>query len=585
MLANLLGPACDALAAPPGFLLRSSAAQPAIGSAAARGSYSGSISQPVTFADYQALHATLAVVSRCVGLNASNVALGRPSFYRGDDELPESHPLVELFSRVNDQMTTRDLLEWTVMGLDYTGNAYWELVRERAGVGSLVTFLGIPGQVQRDFGDGTLEIRLRAGTVVRAPARLAAARIVEIWPLNPARVTIKPGPFGVLAYGYKVGNEDPIVFGPDQILHFRYPDPADDWYGISPLRSASGTIVADGLAERADAAFLKNGARPSGLVFLEDSVTQQGQVDKIAGWFNAQFSGSQNAGKIVLLPKGRDYKPLSLTPAEAQSFERRKWNKTQLQQALGVYPIVYGMEPGDTSATRENATIQRKLYFENTILPRAERISAAITERLLPRLGIPGVEDVRCDLDFSRSPLFRELLATEAVAHAPLIAAGAVLVDDVRQLLAGRRPDFRPVPWGRKWFAAGYLPPVPAGDADAGEDEQPYSEPAEVPPMLGAGTPRPALAPAPALPVEAAGAAPADMVFNGAQLSAATAIVQAVADGLLPRDSGIGQLMVLFNLSREEAELIMGSVGEDFEQEPDAAPAEVSTPSAPSEPA
>lgn len=50
-------------------------------------------------------------------------------------------------------------------------------------------------------------------------------------------------------------------------------------------------------------------------------------------------------------------------------------------------------------------------------------------------------------------------------------------------------------------------------------------------------------------------------VLNGAQITAATAIVTAVAAGEIPRDSGVGQLMVLFNLTKEQAEQIMGSAG------------------------
>lgn len=51
------------------------------------------------------------------------------------------------------------------------------------------------------------------------------------------------------------------------------------------------------------------------------------------------------------------------------------------------------------------------------------------------------------------------------------------------------------------------------------------------------------------------------MTLNGAQISAATAIITAVALGEMPRDTGIGQLKVLFNLTPEQAEEMMGSAG------------------------
>lgn len=60
---------------------------------------------------------------------------------------------------------------------------------------------------------------------------------------------------------------------------------------------------------------------------------------------------------------------------------------------------------------------------------------------------------------------------------------------------------------------------------------------------------------------------PQDTALNGAQVQAAVTIVQSVAAGTLPRDAGLGQLQIMFNLSPQEAETIMGSVGIGFEPE------------------
>ncbi len=54
-----------------------------------------------------------------------------------------------------------------------------------------------------------------------------------------------------------------------------------------------------------------------------------------------------------------------------------------------------------------------------------------------------------------------------------------------------------------------------------------------------------------------------EAVLNGAQIKAASDIVIAVAEGLIPRNAGIGQLFILFNLSQEQAEAILGSAGTD----------------------
>lgn len=52
-----------------------------------------------------------------------------------------------------------------------------------------------------------------------------------------------------------------------------------------------------------------------------------------------------------------------------------------------------------------------------------------------------------------------------------------------------------------------------------------------------------------------------DVRLNGAQIKAAVEIVVAVASGAMPRESGLNQLEILFGLSREQAERLMGPAG------------------------
>lgn len=62
-------------------------------------------------------------------------------------------------------------------------------------------------------------------------------------------------------------------------------------------------------------------------------------------------------------------------------------------------------------------------------------------------------------------------------------------------------------------------------------------------------------------------------VLNGAQITAATAIVTSVAAGEIPLDAGLGQLQVLFNLTLEQAKSIMGSAGTNTPTTPNPNPA------------
>lgn len=79
---------------------------------------------------------------------------------------------------------------------------------------------------------------------------------------------------------------------------------------------------------------------------------------------------------------------------------------------------------------------------------------------------------------------------------------------------------------------------------------------------------------APVAPATGDSQVPADTILNGAQLAAAAQIVKDVAEGTVPRDAGIGQLIEFFNLTPEQAERIMGSAGKGTATAPNVNPAD-----------
>ena len=88
-----------------------------------------------------------------------------------------------------------------------------------------------------------------------------------------------------------------------------------------------------------------------------------------------------------------------------------------------------------------------------------------------------------------------------------------------------------------------------------------------------AGAPTNTATPPGASPAVAGAAVPADTkladtAMNGAQLAGMLAVVQAVTEGTIPRDSGIAQLQIGFRLSVEDAEKVMGSAGAGFKPTP-----------------
>jgi phage-related protein (TIGR01555 family) len=118
--------------------------------------------------------------------------------------------------------------------------------------------------------------------------------------------------------------------------------------------------------------------------------------------------------------------------------------------------------------------------------------------------------------------------------------------------------------------AADLRPKFGEGEAPAGTDPAPKAAPAA--PAKPAATPAPTAPPASGGAPAVTGAAPApgaesvqDTALNGAQVTSMIEIVQAVAAGELPRDSGLAMLQIAFRLRPEDAERIMGTVGNGFQ--------------------
>jgi hypothetical protein len=81
----------------------------------------------------------------------------------------------------------------------------------------------------------------------------------------------------------------------------------------------------------------------------------------------------------------------------------------------------------------------------------------------------------------------------------------------------------------------------------------------------------------------AADKAAQDTALNGAQIASLLEIIQAVADGLIPRDSGLAIIKRAFLVDDAGAEELMGSVGQGFVSSTAAPPAP--PPGAPQPPA
>jgi len=327
------------------------------------------------------------VAYRCVRMIAE-AAASVPLTVFADGRRADDHPLRRLLDRPNPEQGGPDLLEAFFGALQVSGNGYLEA-----------------------SGDSPL----------------------ELYALRPDRMKVIPGRQGwPEAYEYGVaGRSVRIAREADgwlPVLHLKLLNPADDYYGASPLEAAAFAIDVHNASGAWNKALLDNAARPSGaLVYSNPDAgdrLSEAQFETLKAELEAR-TGPAAAGRPLLLEGGLDWRPMSLSPAEMDFIAGKHAAAREIALAFGVPPQLLGI-PGDN--TYANYREANGAFWRHTVVPLAERAARALTGWLGVRH--PGAR-IACDLDAVPA------LSAERDALWARLEAASFLTPDERRRLAG----------------------------------------------------------------------------------------------------------------------------------------------------
>ena len=329
-----------------------------------------------------------AVAHRCVRLVAE--AVGQVSFTltEGGREI-DAHPLIQLMAQPNPRLSGCGLMEALAAHLMIAGNAYVEAV----------ALDGVPR---------------------------------ELHVLRPDRMRVVPGADGwAQAYDYAAGGRS-VRFTQEgavpPILHIALFNPLDDYYGAPPLEAAQVALDLHNAAGAWNKALLDNAARPSGaLVYGGTGNLSDEQFERLKEELEANFAGSANAGRPLLLEGGLDWRPLSLTPKDMDFLEAKNAAAREIALAFGVPPMMLGI-PGD--ATYSNYAEASRVLWRQTVLPLARRLAADLSGWLAPAYGA-GRLTLEPDLDAV------EALSVEREALWRRVNEASFLTDDEKRQAVG----------------------------------------------------------------------------------------------------------------------------------------------------
>jgi HK97 family phage portal protein len=248
----------------------------------------------------------------------------------------ERHPLENLLDAPNPFLSRFELFEQTAGILELTGNAYWFLAGDSAGV----------------------------------PA--------EIWPLRPDRVSIVPDPAHfVKGYIYEIDGTR-IPLDPLEVVHFKRWHPGNDYYGLSALEAAKVAVSSDSsMAEWNRNTFGKDNGVPAGIVQIKDFVSDT-DFDRIKREWRQSYGGPQRR-TAFLRGGGIEWQNIGLNHHELDFLKGREAHRDEILNTFGI-PVGLVSE----NATEANAQVAERMFIERTLWPKLARISQKITQDLLP---------------------------------------------------------------------------------------------------------------------------------------------------------------------------------------------------------
>lgn len=299
------------------------------------------------------------------------------------------HPLYQiLHNSPNAYMTSMEFREALILGFCSTGNGYAEKLM---------------------LGDRVVGLSpLRADWVI---------------PKMKEGYYVTPGPG--LVYEYHPPNGGVKTYLPQDIIHLKNFS-VDGIRGLSPLQAH--VIQHAQLTDSYASNFMRNQGRPSGV--LESKKPKPKDPD-----FNTRLSadwqklyGGDNAGGTAVLWDEMTYRPISISPNDAQYIETKKMNASDICAVYGVPLNMLGQS--DKTATYASAEQFQIDFVRHTIRPLAVRLEQVINKALFSG---PKDKGTFCELDLDG--LLRGDSRTQAEYLHTLTDGGIMTRNEARRML------------------------------------------------------------------------------------------------------------------------------------------------------
>lgn len=171
--------------------------------------------------------------------------------------------------------------------------------------------------------------------------------ISEIIPFRyQTNVTVNMDLNGNVYYIYTTNDGKPDMgFAGDKIMHIKL-NTLDGFTGLSPISAGARSIGVSISQEDHLASLMENGATPKGILTTDNIFKDDNAIQRLKDQWSG-YTGTKNAGKTPVLENGMKYQAMSISPADAELLEQRKYSRVGLCSLFRVPPERVGVDSGN----------------------------------------------------------------------------------------------------------------------------------------------------------------------------------------------------------------------------------------------
>lgn len=249
--------------------------------------------------------------------------------------------------------------------------------------------------------------------------------IEEIVQIEDGKTTVKCDPMtGEPIYTVTDRSGNQKQYSRQAILHVR--GIGNQLVGDSPIHHGREAIALAMAMERHAAGLFGRGAKPAGVLKHPKTFRNEDLAKRLRAQFEEQYSGTENAGKTIMLEDGVEWEQTALSSVDAQFLELRKF---AVQEVCRLWRVPLHMVGDLDRTTHSNAEELGEQFLSMCLLPILRMWQSAIAITCLTR-----EERKTLYPEFLVDDLARANLSARMTAFSQAVASGILNPNECRAL-------------------------------------------------------------------------------------------------------------------------------------------------------